>query len=369
VRKLVYLLLPLGLSGCGHSQPFGSNPDQTDQPFDPSPPVRLTLNRGHDREPTWMPDGSGILYSTQLAGRQDNDICLALLPPGGGSQRFLTCHLSSEPDVLTETIESPAPSSDGRLAFVGASFPADAVTPDNQAISLAPLTDPAARQSLIAVPYTIPGGRVHGGVSRLAWLGPNRLLYLAEAVHIVRDCEVCPRETLRSGLEAVWLNSGSPQAEPQVIPGSDYASGVSTGPTEDEVFYTLGGDSRVYHRVLSTGAISVVYDFAAAGIVRDIHVVGTRIAAVVGGRVHFAADPALGPTQWDSGGIVHVVDLQEGTDLALEGPGLFRRPRLSPSATGVVAEGYALLFTTDPETSQVDTTVSELADLYLFGQP
>jgi hypothetical protein len=120
----------------------------------------------------------------------------------------------------------------------------------------------------------------------------------------------------------------------------------------------------------------VAYDFGPAGIARDVHVTGNRLTAVVGGRVHFANDPTRGPTQWDSGGIVHVVELSGGTDTPLTGLGpleLYRRPRLSPGGTELVAERYPLnLFEVrgpDGTLIRVDTVVARTGDLYLFGQP
>ena len=105
---------------------------------------------------------------------------------------------------------------------------------------------------------------------------------------------------------------------------------MSAGGNADEIYYTLSGDSRVFRQTLSTGAVTVVHDFGAAGIARDVHVVGNRMAAVVGGRVAYGIHPSFGPTQWDSGGVLHVVDLPSGTDATLDGPGLFRRPQVSP---------------------------------------
>src|SRR3954452_11054263 len=111
--QIVALLVALG---CGHSEPFGPERFGTDQPFNPSPPVQLTLNRGIDRRAAWLPDGSAILYSTQPKSL-DRDVCLAVLPPQGGRQRALTCELEPNGEQLTEAIESAAPASDGRLAF------------------------------------------------------------------------------------------------------------------------------------------------------------------------------------------------------------------------------------------------------------
>jgi hypothetical protein len=353
--------------GCGHTEPFGSPTFGTDQPFDPGPPVRLTLNRGADRRAAWLTDGTAILYSTQLLDRRDNDVCLALLPPTGGRQRGLTCDLSPNGSTLTETLESAAPASDGRLALVAAISSIGALTPDSQSLVLASVQDPATRRSLVRIPYSIPGGRLHGGLSQLRWLGPHRLLYLGESVTVLRPCQFCPLDTLRSGLDGVVIDDDG-ATFPQTIPGTEFASGVSPGSSEDEIFYTLGGDTRVYRRFLSSGAVDVVHDFGPAGIARDVHVVGNRMAAVVGGRVTFGIDPSMGPTQWDSGGTLHVVNFQDGSDLTLDGPGLFRRPQLSPSGSSVITEVYPLIITfLGP--GFVDTTVSRVGDLYHLGQP
>ncbi|HEU4680198.1 MAG TPA: hypothetical protein VFS51_00550 [Gemmatimonadales bacterium] len=363
-RKLLVPLLMLLLVGCGHTEPFGSPSPGTDQPFDPTPPVRLTLNLGPDRGAAWLPDGSGILYSGQQLGRSDQDVCLALLPPGGGRQLQATCDLTAEGRNLRDALESPAPAVDGRLAFVTAHSEPRAVSPDEQGIVLASVADPRDYRVLRPMPYTIPVERLHSGASQLRWWGENRLLYLAERVMYIRPCSSCPPDTLRSGMDATWLSTEDVGATPQRIPGTEYASGVSPGSNENEVYYTMGGDSRVFRRNLSDGAVSVVHDFGTAGIARDVHVVGNRMVAVVGGRVAFGTTPITGQVQWDSGGMLRVVDLQAGTDVALDGPGLFRRPQISPSGSAVVVEVYPVLDEGSP-----NATVSRSGDLYLYGQP
>jgi hypothetical protein len=368
-RSLVCLLIPLGLSGCGHTEPFTAQKFDTDQPFSPSSPVQLTLNRGPDRRASWLPDGSGILYSTQAVGTRDDDVCLATLPPTGGRVRSFHCTLSPTGSNLTEALESAAASADGRLAFSAASSAIGARVPDRHELALAALDDPATRTALLAFPNTIPGRRMHGGASQIRWLTPTRLLYLGEAVNAIRPCPSCEMDTVRSGLDAVWI-SVDPGGTPQAIPGTDNASGVSPGGSEDEVYYTLGGDTRVYRQILSSGQVSVAFDFGAAGIARDVHVVGNRLTAVVGGRVHFASDPSLGLTQWDSGGMVHVVNLQDGSNFAIPdhtGLGLYRRPQISPDGSAIVAERYPLIVAGTPE--GVDTTVVRVGDLYLLDLP
>jgi hypothetical protein len=357
--RFTSLLVLATIMGCGHTEPFASKPLGTGQPFDPSPPVRLTLNRGPDRRAAWLPDGSALLYSTQLPARRDHDVCLAVLPPTGGRQRSLTCDVSPAGSTLTESIESVAPASDGRLAYVAATSPIGALTPSSQELVLASVPNPTDRKTVLSLPYTLPGGRLHGGLSQLRWLGPDRLVYLGESVTVLRPCTGCTLDTLRSGLDVVSLSLTGATAVPQPVPGTDYASGVSPGGNEDEIYYTLGGDTRVYRRVISTGAVSVIRDFGVEGIARDVDVAGTQMAVVVGGQVAFANDPSLGPTQWDSGGVLHLLNLEDGTDMTLSGPGLARRPQLSPSGTGVIAELYPV--GAIPE--------SRNGDLYLFGQP
>ena len=375
--ELARVLALAAAIGCGHTEPFGSpSSEPPDQPFDATPPVRLTFNLGPDRGAAWLPDGSGILYSAQQPGRNDKDVCLALLPPGGGHQERLSCDIPPSGDHSTDAIESPAPAPDGRLVFFGLSSAIGSLTPQSAAISLASEADPASLVQLRALPYTIPGGRMHSGASQLRWLSPSRVVYLAERVDYGRTCgisSICADwDTTTTGVDVAWLDLDDPSALPRLIPGSDYASGVSVGATDDEVYYTILGDTRVYHQVLSTGAVSVVHDFGSTGVARDVDVVGNRMAAIVGGRIAFGTDPAFGPTQWDSGGVLHVVDLQAATDETLDGPGLFRRPQISPSGTAIVAEGYAVNTVVVKDTFGVVRefpVVSRNGDLYLFGQP
>jgi hypothetical protein len=353
---------------CGHTDPFSSTPYGTDQPFSPTPPVRLTLNEGPDRGASWLPDGTGILYSTQQNGRQDDDVCLAELPPTGGSQRRLICDLSALDGAVTNDLEFPVVGADGRLAFVNASGKVGAVSPDRLALAVAPGLDASAATEVQPIPYAIGGEPRHNAVAQLHWQRENLLIYVGGTSTFRVPCLDCEADTVFNGLKAVLLDLSS-GAGPVAVPGTDFASGVTPGVSGDEVLYTLVGDTRVFRRVLSTGEVSVAHDFGAAGIARDVHVAGGHLAAIVGGRVAFSVDPELGPTQWDSGGIVHVVDLSSGSDVALPGPGLFRRPALAPGGDRVVAEGYPLIIFTPVGGTARDTLVSRTGDLYLFGLP
>jgi hypothetical protein len=255
-----------------------------------------------------------------------------------------------------------APAPDGRLAFVAMSSRIQAITPENGSISVGSIANPTVRTRVQSLPYTIPGGSVHSWASQLRWLNPDLLVYLGERADYHRLCDTCVEwDTTISGVDVVSLNIAEPGSTPQRIAGTENASGVSAGASADEIFYTVNGDSRVYRRTLSTGVVEVAHDFGAAGLARDVHVVGSRMAAVVGGRVTYGIDPAFGPTQWDSGGVLHVVDISSGVDVAINGPGLFRRPQLSPSGTGLVVEVYPLII------GDTDTLVDRRSDLYLYA--
>jgi hypothetical protein len=358
---------------CGHTDPFSTPPYGTTQPFDATPPVRLTLNQGADRGASWLPDGSGIIYSSQQIERPDADVCLAELPPTGGSQRRLVCDLSRLGVDTTNAIEWPAVSAEGRLAFVKASGSVRASGPSREALSVATGLDPSAASDVQRIPYTAAGEPSYSAIVQPRWQRETQLVFVGAAKDVRQQCSQCRVDTILTGLRVAVFDLSSTGAAPVMLAGTDFASGATPGPSSDEVYFTLGGDTRVYRRVLSTGETHLVHDFGAAGIARDVHLAGGRLVAIVGGRVAFSVDPKLGPTQWDSGGVVHVLDLGSDADVALDGPGLFRRPVMAPTGDRVVAEGYPLIIQdgVDPITGfpKKDTTVSRAGDLYLFTTP
>ena len=365
------LLLAAALAlGCGHTEPF-SNPNYgTETPLDDTPPQRLTYNTAADRGAAWLADGSGIVYSAQQAGRADGDVCLAVLPPTGGSQRNLWCDVPDGPDQR-DAIESAAPAAGGGLAFLSATGSVTGANPGREAIALAPTLDPRGASEVRTFPYTPEGGVPDGTAQHLRWLDATRLVYVGSQFRTRQECANCIMDTLLIGQGVTLIATDKPGSTPISLPGTANATGVATGPDPDQVFYTLAGDTRVYRRTLSSGAVDVAHDFGPAGVARDISMAGDRLAAVVGGRVHFVVDPLFGPVQWDSGGEIHVVNLGTGEDALLE-PGLqlFRRPAIAPEGNAVVAEGYGLtIIRTSVSPVIFDTTVSKSCDLYIYGAP
>ena len=363
------LLTLLLLLGCGHSEPF-TNPDTgTEQPFDPGPPTRLTANPGGDLQPAWTADGSGVLYSISDPARQDRDVCLGLIPAGSARQSEQWCDVP-EGYRRSDAIYATGPGPDGRTAFLASATSLTNFNPEHTGIRVAPGPDPNDATEALHLPYHRGAGLVNWA-GRLHWVDGDRLAYLGQTFKVRQQCHFAcfpPETTITSlGVELLDLASGLPAA----LPGTVRATGLATIADGAVVLYTLAGDSRIYRRNLASGEVTVAHDFGAAGIARDLDAAGTRIAAVVGGVVSENDDPDLGPVQFDLGGILHLVDLEDHSDTPIpDASRLYRRPAISPAGDVLVAEGYQfqVQLLTDPETGEqvTDTSITSSSDLIRY---
>jgi hypothetical protein len=163
---------------CGHTDPFSVPPYGATEPFDPTPPIRLTQNAGPDREGSWLADGSGILYASQQPARPDRDVCLAELPPTGGSQRRLICDFSPLGGDTINATDFPVGAEDRRLAFLKAGNPTNVRAPVVEAVTVAPDLDPRAGSEVVRTPYTVPGEPTHNTITHLRWLSPTQLVFV-----------------------------------------------------------------------------------------------------------------------------------------------------------------------------------------------
>jgi hypothetical protein len=354
------LCLAMLLTACNHTEPFTHQPG-TDVPFDPGPPARLTLNTAHDGHGTWLGDGSGILYSAQQLDRVDTDVCLAQLPPTGGSQRRLVCDIPGDTNS-TDAAQIPAVAPDGRLALLSAgNATIGGTSPSLLTLALAFTLDASNLQTVRSLPLVPEGGVEQDYAGYLRWLNETRLVYVGQRFRAVRLCADgnCAPDTLLYGTEVTLLDLAGRAV---AIDGTAEATGVAPVDGGQAILYTLTNDTRLYRRSLADGTTTVIHDFGPAGIVRDVHAAADRIAVIVGGRIAFADHPIAGPTQFDSGGVVHLLDLNGENEVVLDVPErLFRRPSVSPDGSAVVAEGYPLIFT------GTGTVVGKSGDLYLFG--
>jgi hypothetical protein len=370
------LVLLAAAFACEHSAPFGAVDNGSRLPHGSGIPVQLTFSLGQEHSPAWMPDGNGFFYSEERLDRADDDWCLAELPPLGGRILRRICHHTTGGEDSTDVFESPAVSVDGRIAFVAASSAArlQTLAPAHQALVVASLARPDSPQVLLGIPYTSPSGRVHTGVSRLRWFSDGSLFFVGEQVTYPLP------DTVRTGIELMRLTPGAQQWTLASVSGFDGVSSASAVGS-DTVYYTLNGDTRVFRRVLSSGADTVVRDFGTifnGGIARDVIVQGSRLIAVVSGMVYYAVDSTLGPSQRDNGGDLYVIDLAGGTAVMLgvsdlNHPIWFRHPALSPDGRLLVAEGrvYELIKHTDMAGNLLytDTIIDATPNLYEYRLP
>jgi hypothetical protein len=336
------LALALLVAACGHEAPSTPGVYPPNQPAGTGSLVRVTFNPGVDLWPSWLPDGRGFLYTVERIDRDDLDRCLALLPAAGGTIEREICDRVPAADDSVDAYTAAAVSSDGRVAYVRATASLSVgwpVAPLAQQLVVAPLDHPDRAQVLQTIPYPGPSGRLQQAVSQVSWLGDSTLVFVGQKVDYPAVCSNCTlRDTLATGLEVVRLDFHGPAPVLTMLPGTDQASSV-TAAGDDTVYFTVNGDSRVFRLQVSSGALSTSHDFGAGNIARDVAVAAGRLVAVVGGKVSFVDDPALGLVQRDSGGTLVVVDLASGAETALTPPlEFYRHAALAPDGRHVVVE-------------------------------
>jgi WD40 repeat protein len=336
------LALALLATACSHESPSIPGVYTPNQPAGTGALVRVTFNPGDDLWPSWLPDGRGFLYTAERIDRDDLDRCLAQLPAAGGTIEREICDLIPAAADSVNAYTAAAVSSDGRVAYVRATASLAVgwpVAPFAQQLVVAPMDHPDRARVLQTIPYPGPSGRIHQSVSQVSWLGDSTLVFVGQKVDYPAVCSLCSlRDTLTTGLEVVQLDFSGPAPALTMLPGTDQASSV-TAAGDDTVYFTVNGDSRVFRLQVSSGALSTAHDFGAGNIARDVGVAAGRLVAVVGGKVSFGDDPALGLVQRDSGGTVVVVELAGGAETALTPPlEFYRHAALAPDGRHIVAE-------------------------------
>jgi hypothetical protein len=325
------------VSACDHSAPFQPKPPDPAPPFSQLFPRRLTFNLGDDRTPSWLPDGSGIIYSTEREDRPDHDRCLAIMPREGGTVQTRFCRVDPAHADSNDVMESPAVSSDGKIFYHQVVSRIGRQKLGASTLMLGRAEDPLHAVSIRDLPYTAPNGRLHSSMRIPQWIGNDSLAYLGELL-FYEGSTFLP-DTFYTGLDVVLLDLSGAEPVFNIVPGTDYASSVSAGGDPGILYYTLGGDSRVFRRVLTSGAVDVVHDFGPGQIVRDVQVRGTKMVAVVGRSVLYRNEEAHGFVQRDEGGDLAFVDLGSGsTSTFATDTVLFRHPMISPDGTRVVVE-------------------------------
>ncbi len=369
-------LLVLLAAACGHGEPFTAPGTDLDGPLAGGEPARLTFADAV-ADASWLPDGSSIIYSGARLVGDRLDHCLSVMPAAGGTVRREICNPSLFDDSITDDFASPAVSPEGSLAFYYANRPGGG-SPAFAGIyattlEAATLNAPAATTAVRSVPFQGADGILYDAVSRVRWLGESELLFLAHTTTLVSPCGTCDLVAINHP-RTLFRASATPSAALTPVPGTDFATSVAVGATADEIYFTLANDPRVYRRVLSTGEQSVVHDFVAEGIVRDVHFGGGRLTAIVGGKLRVWLDVS-GPLQYaDDGGHLYLMEPATGAVRRLSGDDRwYRRPVLAPDGTALVGQGHGVVIdfnpNSPPDAIVLDTLVNPRGDLWRFGAP
>lgn len=337
MSRTALLLVATVLAGCTHEQPITTAPSDFEQPFAGGEPLRLTYSFGNDRTPQWGADAGHFMYAFDAGRRLDSIMtgCVGAMPSAGGSVSDLIC--DADPTLLTGVEMRPywaARQADGATAFVRQYWRGVGLNPILSDLALRPGGANQTTRSVLGIPYfSAPTGRTHSGISHLQWLDPRHLIYVGRAQvnsSLLR---------IDTGLEIMVVDADSGIGSLAVVPATLFASSVARGATPDTIYYTIGGDSMVYRRTMSTGAIDTVFDFGALGIARDVQVKGGKVVAVVGGAVSFHPYSTYGMVQDDFGGPIYAATLPNGTPVRLaDTVYAYRHLALAPDGASVVAE-------------------------------
>jgi hypothetical protein len=358
----------LALAACEHSAPFEAAAAPSLPPRGTGPVHQVTFNVADDRTAAWLPGGDRFIYSTEREDQDDDDRCFAIQPAGGGTIARLACQRSVAHDDTTDVWESPAVNARGDLLYLRITSRIGRQKRDRAELMLGSLDDPAGARVLLAVPYTAEDGRLHSGLGEIRWLSDERFVYLAQRL-IYQGSTFFP-DTFLTGLGVVEVSLAGGVPNRRLVPGTQWASSVSAGGDDDTIYYTLGGDSRVFRQSLASGEVAVVHDFGEAGIARGLQVRGERLVAVVGGSVRFADEGELEMVQRDEGGQIRIADLSAtGSQvLAASADTLFHRPALSPDGGRVVAEAAPFAPVHVGPSSEFNAP-NHRHDLWLFDLP
>ena len=362
------LILLIGVVSCEHTEPFqASPPPPISGPLTTTFPTRLTYNLGADAYPTWVPDGSAILYQAEDPNDPNRDRCLFALPPTGGTQTPVACADSAS---LNVSYGPAGVSSTGRVAVYESVSGLGAGTPLSAGMYLAADWPFRSAKLILPLPIVTPGGRADK-LTSLHWLGDSAFLALGVRTTVASRCVFpCPPgivpDTLETGLQVLLVRVAGDTAAVSAVPGTVRASSYSFV-APDTVYFTMNDDNRIWRTRVSGGSVDSVFGFAqdsndapeafrsaAATIARGLQVSEHTAYAVLGGRVDYHPDSGQGEAQRDWGGKLHKVDLTTGTDsLVGYNPPLrlglaflwVRNPTLSPAGGTLTLEGRVAVLT------------------------
>jgi hypothetical protein len=221
--SLARILLLVAAAGCGHSDPFATDPPDPLGPSSSEVPRQLTFNQGDDRSPAIT--DSSVVYSRRVPEAPYGAPCLAILPAAGGTLRTEYCPpLPSPADTFVSNWLEPALSPDGsRLAFVWRrSARVSALAAWAHDLVVAPVASPATPDVIVPLPRTFPDGRTANTAIELRWADDTTVRYLAayESIYKVKGGGASRfTDTAFLGYALMELNTRTGEA--RILPGAD----------------------------------------------------------------------------------------------------------------------------------------------------
>lgn len=321
------LALLIGLAACEHTQPLDAlPPPPVIGSLGPGIPARLTYNLGGDHYPTWSVDGGFLLYQAANPNRPDNDHCLFLLPPIGGTQELEACDATPNSEDSTNVFGPAAVSPSGRVVLYESAEPTGLGIPTSSGMYLSPGLPVRGATQVVQLPLNIAAGARADKFTSLRWVGDTGFLSLAVRTSLYVPCRFCKTDTLETGLGVLWTQIGGGIPTPAVVPGTLRASSYAFV-APDTIYFTINGDARVLRTRIGGGPVDSVFAFpaestdapagfktASPAITRGVQVASGVLYAITGGRIEYHPDSGSGEFQWDQGGKLHKVILVTGTD-------------------------------------------------------
>ncbi len=332
-------LLAVVVAACGHGDAWVFTAAPLGAPLAGGEATRMTYNTGDDLDPSWFPDGRTFIYTAERRDRRDRDRCLAVMAVAGGTTQAMVCQRAGASDDSLDVMQIGTPGPDGRTAFLYSTYDLFTFSSyETRQLVVAGLDAPLVPEARKAIfPLQPNGGYAHDGIGEIAWRSPTELVYLATLPHYPQPCKTCRPDTA-TPVQVVTADIGGDTAIVTAVPNTVYATSFALQGT-DTLFFTLLGDGRIFRRVLSTGAETLVRDFGLGVIARGVQVAGSRMLAIVGGFATVELLPGMGYVQYDDGGPIRLIDLQTGADTTVSAGGrLYRYPALSPDGRTVLAE-------------------------------
>jgi hypothetical protein len=282
-----FLLLVVGIAGC-HSAPFGAAEYGADGPLAGSiegsqltvefrPLPLFTTPVGALGAPlSWLDNGSGLLYlyrrptvpclQVTLFGRpacvrvargdslvRDSlDVCVGVLPPGGGSRRWEFCDTRYRHDDSLDVIAGAAMNDRGQLLYVEATGPTDYQFPVTHhadlwlADSATPLSPRRRLLTLYhdSVGISTIGPQEINWLSQTVWAESNTFLALGQQLH--------PDQTLST----VAIVAGAVGASAMVLtplPGTASARLLALAQHASSVVFVREGSRTTLESVVRNG--------------------------------------------------------------------------------------------------------------------